>query len=291
MRTSAAGDENFVRSLCRKESIDLYCCHARTGSFKHFPADGKKTPLSKTVRPLQKLAQKPFRNFENWARLLRYAFFEYLIEKYSFDVVAVGSNANDQAETVLMKFLRGSGIDGLAGMKYRRENIVRPLLDVNREKILAYLKKNKLAYCTDETNADTRFTRNRIRHRLLPLIKEEYNPNIVATICTTAKTLQELKSFFAGATDKLISQATVVSSKDFLVIDWKKIKDQQSPLTASVLRRIIKIVRGNLTDIKADTIIKTIHYLNNPQNKAEFREITRLTIAKNNGTVSFKLSK
>ncbi len=116
------------------------------------------------------------------AREVRYAEFERLCETEGYTKIAVAHHADDNAETILMHLLRGSGMDGLRGILPKRGKIIRPLLCVTRTEIETYLQENQLLYMTDSTNAETVFLRNRIRHGLLKEIEAQYNPNFVNTL-------------------------------------------------------------------------------------------------------------
>ncbi|MDD5490076.1 MAG: tRNA lysidine(34) synthetase TilS, partial [Candidatus Moranbacteria bacterium] len=148
-------DEKLVSNLAKKYSL---------------PLETKKIPNTKY--------QIPNTISEDNLRKIRYAFFEQTRKKYKADAIAVGHNLNDQAETVLMRILRGTGLRGLSAIKFRNEKIIRPLLNVPRKEIMAYLRRNKLPFRTDKTNLGTDFTRNKIRNKFLPYIVKDYNPNI-----------------------------------------------------------------------------------------------------------------
>ncbi|MBI2354021.1 MAG: tRNA lysidine(34) synthetase TilS [Deltaproteobacteria bacterium] len=125
-------------------------------------------------------------NLEDAGRRARHAFFEELRRKWGAAAVALGHHADDQAETVLMRLLRGAGSAGLSGMPYRNERgFIRPLLDVTRSEIEEWLTQKGLAWREDQSNRDTAFLRNRIRHELLPLL-EGYNPAVRERLTATA---------------------------------------------------------------------------------------------------------
>ncbi|MBC8132393.1 MAG: tRNA lysidine(34) synthetase TilS [Deltaproteobacteria bacterium] len=111
------------------------------------------------------------------ARRLRLAALVQLAQQRSLGRVALGHNADDQAETVLFRILRGTGVKGLAGIPYLRPPFIRPLLDVTRVQVLAYLRRRSLAYAMDPSNADLRYARARLRHRILPMLRQE-NPRV-----------------------------------------------------------------------------------------------------------------
>jgi tRNA(Ile)-lysidine synthase len=135
---------------------------------------------------------KPVRgNLEEMLREQRYAFFERLRKRLGYDLVAVAHNEDDQAETLLLRLLRGSGLRGLSAMRARNERIIRPLLATSREDILHYLAERGLSYREDESNTDRQFLRNRIRHELIPLLERDFQPQAKKVLARTAATLAE----------------------------------------------------------------------------------------------------
>lgn len=129
-------------------------------------------------------------SLEAAAREERYAFLTRAAAQMGADCIAVAHHMDDQAETLLLHLLRGSGLDGLAGMRPRTGNIVRPLLAARRQDIEAYAQAHGLAFCTDATNASDAMTRNRVRHELLPLLCS-FNPRAVEHLCATASLLAQ----------------------------------------------------------------------------------------------------
>ncbi len=165
----ADGDLAFVQQLCQRLEIPLY---------------------EKRV-DVKQIAQKLGCSLETAGRQQRYDFLQSVQKQEKFDVIATAHQKNDQAETVLMHVLRGSGGRGMAGIPPRRGMIIRPLLDVSRTQIEQYLEKNGLAYRMDSSNTSRDMTRNKVRLELLPLLKREYNPNIVQALCRTAESLRQ----------------------------------------------------------------------------------------------------
>jgi tRNA(Ile)-lysidine synthase len=131
---------------------------------------------------------------EDTARRARLAFFERVAKKTGIRTLALAHTADDQAETVLLRLIRGAGPTGLAGMAGERKlgalRIVRPLLGVTRAEVLDYLKAHRLTWREDASNRDLRFLRNRVRHVLLPLLEREFNPGIRRVLCGTAEVMR-----------------------------------------------------------------------------------------------------
>lgn len=119
-------------------------------------------------------------------RKQRYDYFEEVRHEHTANHILVGHNANDQAETLLLHLLRGTGLNGLRGMQYHRDNIVRPLLKVDKQQVIAYCKMYDIAFREDLSNRDRTLRRNRIRNELLPTLQKDYNNEIVRILSTTA---------------------------------------------------------------------------------------------------------
>ncbi len=130
-----------------------------------------------------------FAKSEESYRDLRYHFFETLRQEKNYDHIVVAHHRDDQAETFLLRLLRGSGMTGLRAMRPKNNFIIRPLLDVTRADILQYLKERKISYRIDTSNTDRKFLRNRVRHDLIPLLERKYQPNIKKILADTATLL------------------------------------------------------------------------------------------------------
>ena len=132
------------------------------------------------------LAAEHGRSTEDAARVARYAFFEEVADRIGADVIAVGHTRDDQAETFLLRLLRGSGLRGLAGILPRSGRVVRPLLDVSRAELRQYAEEHGLPFRTDASNDDVSIPRNRVRHELLPYLAREFSPGIVDVLARAA---------------------------------------------------------------------------------------------------------
>ena len=186
----ANADEQFVAQLAQQQGLPFFagCGNVRDHSASH--------ALS----------------LEHAGRKLRYEWLTELACCEGLDSIATAHNADDQAETVLMKFLRGAGTRGLAGiypmLVLDDVRIVRPLLEIPRKEIERYLNERKQPWREDQTNLDTRHTRNRIRYELLPLLERDYNPNLRRTLNETAEIARGEEDFWQtlGGTESLESR-------------------------------------------------------------------------------------
>lgn len=130
--------------------------------------------------------QKSGNASEESLRDIRYAFFETLRKKTDAKNIAVAHNRDDQAETLLLRLLRGAGLSGLAAMRPKTDHIIRPLIEMSRADILSYLKGRRITYREDASNTDSRYLRNRIRHTLIPFLEENFQPQARKLFAETA---------------------------------------------------------------------------------------------------------
>ena len=169
-------DEAFVRQLCEERGVKLYVEHFDTEAY----------------------AKQQRISIEMAARELRYDFFERLRQQLGADTIAVAHHRDDNVETLLLNLVRGSGLKGLCAMQPQNGFIVRPMLNIPRTEIEAFLKEAHQPFRADSTNTDTAFKRNKIRHELLPLLRE-LNPSIDRTLAETITRLNEAQSLLQCA--------------------------------------------------------------------------------------------
>jgi tRNA(Ile)-lysidine synthase len=161
-------------------------------------------------------------NLEATARRERYAWLTELAREVGAAWVAVGHTADDQAETILFRLLRGTGLPGLAGMSPSRPlaagiDLVRPLLGMARAEVLRYLADCDQPFREDPTNRDHRFTRNRLRHELLPLLREQYNPAVNDILCRLAEQAREVQSDVDRQAAALLLSAELPRAGDVVI--------------------------------------------------------------------------
>lgn len=156
---------------------------------------------------------------EEGARLLRYRVFQWALEKTRANHIALGHQADDQVETILDHWLRGSGVKGLTGMPVRRGKIIRPLLFATREEIETYARAHKLDFVEDETNVMFHYRRNRIRHELIPYLKKQFNPTVERAILRTARIMSEVEIYLAEQGRLAVDHCLVSSKKDKIILD------------------------------------------------------------------------
>jgi tRNA(Ile)-lysidine synthase len=162
------------------------------------------------------------------ARELRYNWFQKLVMKHDFDYVLTAHHADDNFETFLINLTRGTGLDGLTGIPVINENIVRPLLIFSREEIENHAKKQTIEWREDQSNASTKYVRNKIRHQITPVLKE-INPQLLESFQSTIANLQESQSIIKDAISDLKKRIISKDGNGNLKIDVLKIKELSNP--------------------------------------------------------------
>jgi len=171
---------------------------------------------------------------ETWARVERYRFFQAARERYGLDAVTLAHTLDDQAETVLFRLLRGSARRGLAGIPPTREGwIIRPLLGCTRQEVMAYVTAQHLPYATDASNADLRYTRNKIRHILLPFLEREFSPQVRRHLATLAETFRVEEEWL----ESLATAARERAQESPSVISLERLAAEPVALRARILRQ------------------------------------------------------
>jgi len=237
-------DENFVAELCKKNGISLLT--------KHF--DTKEYAAKNNI------------SIEMAARDLRYSWFYDVLTGTKAQCIAVAHHKNDQAETLLLNLIRGTGIRGLAGMYPLRNKIARPLLCVTRQEILAYLSQAGQDYVTDSTNLERGATRNIIRLDILPQLAT-MNPNIINTLSETCSIVMSSIPFYdkgiqeelelAKANDSELDIKPLLESKDtaVLIYEWLREKGFTNAQTTEISESL-ESTSGKIWESKTHRILK-----------------------------------
>ncbi len=216
----AVRDALFVQNICEKQGLPFYLYEEDVSAY----------------------AGEHGLTLEEAGRIIRYRAFEEVREKVGAARIAVAHHKDDQAETVLFRLFRGSGIKGLGGILPVRDAIIRPLLCVDRKEIEQYLEEHRLAYCTDITNASSHYTRNIIRNSLLPMIEEEIQERAASHIAETAELMQEAEQYIYGQASQKFAEIASLDVFD----DWR-IKAEDLSLCQPIIRQyIIRIAMERL---------------------------------------------
>lgn len=216
-------DENFVRAWCAQHAIPL-------------TVDGGDVALR---------AKAQSQGIEETARQMRYAFLHETADAMGGALIATAHHADDNAETLLLHLIRGSGLQGLTGIAPRRGNVVRPLLTVTRAEVEAYVRSHTLPYVEDSTNADTAHTRNLLRHSVMPLLRS-LNPRITESMSDTARYLRADNDFLSAQAIAICQNARW--AEDNLVIEAHFIADAPNAVAPRAARRLLEMLGDGEND-------------------------------------------
>lgn len=219
-------DAEFVRQFCADRQVGFFCGHGDV------PGELKRRGGS----------------LEETARNLRYEFLRETAGRIGGALLATGHHRDDQAETVLLNLLRGSGGRGLGAIRPRQGDVVRPILCLSRCEIEAYCSERELRPRTDISNADLEFRRNRIRHALLPLLRRDFNPAVADVLCRTADILSEEQDYLRVQAERCIGEL-VTATVGGCCMDAGAFAALHPALQREVVLRLLEKLRGDLRGI------------------------------------------
>lgn len=199
---------------------------------------------------------------EEGARILRYHFFEQVLAETDANSVALGHHADDQVETVIDHFLRGSGLKGLSGMPKKRDKYIRPLLVATREEIETYAATHSLDYVIDATNKMVKYQRNRIRHELIPQLQQKFNPGISGVVLRTAQIMDEAEQYLNLQAKFALKQCVINFKKNKIILDIDSFLNYFTIIQKYIIYQILQrlqIERSLFTTEKLNRVLKLIH--------------------------------
>lgn len=236
-------DEQFVKELCDRVNVPLKVYHYN----------------------VPEIAAQEHLTEEEAGRAVRYQAFEEVREEFGAKAIATAHHQNDNAETILFHAFRGSGVRGLTGIPAKRGNIVRPLLCVSREEIEAYLIGKDIAWCTDSTNAQTEYSRNRIRNNILPEA-EIINAGAVKHLAELSEEMAEIADYLGAEAVRLLEQARGAKvgeeqADDDLKLDIQCLQSIPTVLLREVLFLAFSEMAGSRKDIGREHIVQIAELL------------------------------
>jgi len=235
LRAGSADDAAFCAGLCRRLDVPL-----RAGS-----AD------------VRARAARERGGLEQAARRDRYAFLRRVRDEEGAVAVAVAHTRDDQAETLLLRLLRGAGATGLAGMRPRSADILRPLLTVSRQEVLAHLRERGLDWREDPTNADVTHRRNRVRHELIPYLEERFNPQVRAALARTAAVLADEAAHVRAEAEALLGR---IAREEGGALVMRRVPLAEAPTAvarAAVRQALLR--KGGLGQVSALHVDRVLH--------------------------------
>jgi tRNA(Ile)-lysidine synthase len=239
MRPDAVEDARFVEVMARHMGIPCVCETVDVPAYQH----------QHRLSP------------EDAARRLRYAYLRATATQWEADRIAVAHTADDQAETILMRLLRGAGLRGLAGIPPKRGSIIRPLIRVQRRDIAAFLQKYQIPFRDDPSNQQRHYLRNRVRLDLMPYLRGHYNPRLTEALSTTALLLAEDEAILQALACQHLETARLPEQPAQMGLRIDRLMHLPVGLQRRLLRQALSEVCGHLDDISAKHIAAILHLL------------------------------
>lgn len=250
IRKEANEDTEYVKKYCKDREIDCYV----------------------KMADVEKLAKEQKLGTEEMGRKIRYEFFEEIAQKIGANKIATAHTENDNAETVLMNILRGSGISGLKGIEIKRESnanngevinknisYIRPIRECNRQEIEQYCEQMQLNPKIDKTNLENIYNRNKVRNLLIPYLQKEFNPNIVQTLNRLSMIAKEEEEYFAKVVSEQYERLKIGENENEIIIDLKEFNCLPKVIKSRLILYIINKVNGstnNVGKVHIEDIIK-----------------------------------
>ena len=237
IRKEAKEDEEFVKKYCDENNIKFF---------------------SKSI-DVEKIANNSKIGIEEAGRKVRYEFFDEVLNKTNSNKIAIAHNKNDKVETMIMNVLRGSGLLGLKGIEPKRGKYIRPLIEIEREKIEEYCEEKNLNPRIDKTNFDNTYSRNKVRNVVIPYIKQEFNPNIIKTLDRLSELVKEEDTYVEKQVEKAYKEIFIEENNEEIILNLKKFNNYEKVIKSRIVLYTITRLFGSskgIEKIHIDDILK-----------------------------------
>lgn len=252
IRENAILDEEYVKNFCSNINVKFYCLHAKVLEYANE----------------QKLG------VEEAGRKIRYQFFDEILEKEAAQKIAIAHNKNDNAETIIMNILRGSGSKGLIGIEPKQGKYIRPLIEIDRKDIEEFTEKNNLNPRIDESNFENEYTRNKIRNIVIPYIKQEFNPNIIEGLSRLSEIAKEQEEYINDEAQKQYKEVLIeeinlnkkvynIEKESTIILDLKKFNKLNKLIQKKIILYSIQNIFGTTKGIEKIHLDDMIKLCNN----------------------------
>lgn len=229
-------------------------------------------PLARTRIDVRRYCREHGLGIEAGAREVRHCWLAEVAAEIGAERIATAHHRDDQAETVLLHLVRGSGIKGLGGISPYDGRYIRPLLFASKNEIISYLQNKGIDYCIDESNADIAYLRNRVRHQLIPLIEQNYNPAIRRRLCNLAEIARLENDYLDRETAALASRLLERKADGTLLLDAEKLAGVHPALTARLIMMVLSEMRGSDDFTAAD--VKSVLALAEGEGSARYHRLS-----------------
>jgi tRNA(Ile)-lysidine synthase len=285
----------FLKKYQKKFSISLYAFHLNhllRGKDASLDEDFCKQlcsslniPFFSVRKNVKQYAHKKKISIEEAGRILRYSELSKLLKKISFDYVATAHNCDDNAETVLLNLIKGTGLKGISGIPLKRDNIIRPILVLPKHEILKYLDLKKIKFRIDSSNFQADLERNYIRNVLLPLIRNKLNPSAENAIFNSSQNFKSLYIYLLNSTNEVFKDIIIKDSA--LNIPLNKLLQLNDDLLTFSLKEIVErnffanLMFKDISSLKSLISKQTGRSINLSSSLTAYKERDHLIIKKN----------
>jgi tRNA(Ile)-lysidine synthase len=272
---NANEDEKFCKKICNESGIEYFSVKKNVKSFA----------LKKKI------------SLEEAGRTIRYSVLESTAAKNKYNKIATAHNNNDNAETVLLNLIKGTGIKGISGIAVKRDNIIRPVICLNKEEILNYLDQEKLSFRIDETNLSSDYERNFIRNEIIPLIKSRLNPSFESSVFNSSEVFKRISSRIDKETETYFNTVKFDKKQNLLTLFPGKLKSLDETLIGDFLKEVVRrnfSVQLSFNDINKIILLfnsKTGKRVNLSDNFSAAKERNQIVIFANSEEKNFNLNK
>lgn len=264
LRENAILDEEYVLKLCEKLNVPCFV---------------KKINLKDELNGM---------TLEEAGRKARYDFFDEICKSENCTKIATAHNSNDNAETVFMNLIRGTGVTGLRGIEASRGNIIRPLIECNRNEIEKYCTENNLNPRHDESNDEAIYTRNKVRLELIPYIEKNINSNVINNINRMSEIVAEEEKFILSQVELAYNDCVVKEDLSLLVCNLKIFNALDKVIKKRLIIKFIIKVLGNAKDIEKVHIEDILKLCENNVGKKYLMPNKHIKISVDKGKAEFK---
>lgn len=261
---------NILNSLKEKLKIEIIVAHVNHLIRKEADEEteyvenyckNQKIPCYVKKVEVEKLAKEQKLGTEEMGRKIRYEFFEEIAQKENANKIATAHNANDNSETILMNFLRGTSLSGLKGIEIKRNQVaslsskeiltyIRPLRECERCEIENYCQEHNLEPKIDQSNFENIYTRNKIRNLLIPYLQKEFNPNIIETMNRLSEIATEEEFYFAEIVDKEYETLKLGNNDTEIILDLKAFNELPKVIKSRLILYTINKLLGSTKGIE-----------------------------------------
>lgn len=242
IRENAILDEEYVKDICEKLKIKCFV----------------------TRVDVEKIAKSNKMSIEMAGRKARYDILNKIAKENNCTKIATAHNANDNVETILLNIFRGTGLNGLKGIKKVRDNIyIRPIIEVTRDEITEYLETNNIVARLDESNLENNYRRNKIRNELIPYIRENFNSNIIATINKMSDIITADDEYINANVEKIYKTNIISESKNNIILNGKKVLQYDVNIQKRLILKCIEKLNGTTIHIEEINILDILKIVGN----------------------------